>query len=111
MKFTAYEAAGIRPLAEISPLMSCLLAALGVQGLSNPLGRELKKMFRGLEEIFGKAIKRGQESGEISTRFESGVIARGLVNTLNGIRVLEKTGVSVKEMNVIVDMAMASIKV
>ncbi len=29
MKFTAYEAAGIRPLAENSPLMSWLLAALG----------------------------------------------------------------------------------
>ena len=68
-------------------------------------------MFRGLEEILGKAIKKGQENGEITTRFESGVIAQSLVNTLNGIRVLEKTGVSVKEMNVIVDMAMASIKV
>src|SRR5713101_7392754 len=38
MKFTAYEAAGIRPLAENSPLMSWLLAALGVQAFSNLLG-------------------------------------------------------------------------
>jgi len=38
MKFTAYEAAGIRPLADHSPLMSWLLAALGVQTFSNLLG-------------------------------------------------------------------------
>ena len=32
-------------------------------------------------------------------------------STLNGICVLEKTGASVKEMNVIVDMALAQIRV
>ena len=59
-------------------------------------------MFRGLEEILGKAIKIGQESGGI---------AHSLLNTLNGICVLEKTGASVKEMNVIVDMALTQIRV
>src|SRR5260370_24881675 len=38
MKFTAYEAAGIRPLAENTPLMSWLIATLGVQAFSNLLG-------------------------------------------------------------------------
>src|ERR1700680_2702331 len=38
MKFTAYEAQGIRPLAENSPLMNWLLAALGVQAFSNLVG-------------------------------------------------------------------------
>ena len=38
MKFTAYEAQGIRPLAENSPLMKWLLAALGVQAFSNLVG-------------------------------------------------------------------------
>jgi reactive chlorine resistance protein C len=38
MKFTAYEAEGIRPLAENSPLMSWLLAALGIRAFSNLLG-------------------------------------------------------------------------
>ena len=38
MKFTAYEAEGIRPLAENSPLMSWLLAALGIRAYSNLLG-------------------------------------------------------------------------
>jgi TetR/AcrR family transcriptional repressor of nem operon len=91
----------------------CLAANTALElGLTDPeAAREVKKMFRSLEEILGKAIKRGQEIGKITTRFESGVIAQSLLNTLNGIRVLEKTGASVKEMNVIVDMALAAIKV
>ncbi len=38
MKFTVYEAQGIRPLAENSPLMSWLLAVLSTQAFSNLLG-------------------------------------------------------------------------
>jgi uncharacterized membrane protein YkgB len=38
MKFTAYEAAGIQPLVENSPLLSWAYAVLGVQGFSSFLG-------------------------------------------------------------------------
>jgi uncharacterized membrane protein YkgB len=38
MKFTAYEAEGIRPLVANSPLLSWAYAAWGVQGFSNLLG-------------------------------------------------------------------------
>jgi reactive chlorine resistance protein C len=38
LKFTAYEAEGIAPLAMNSPLLSWALAALGKQGLSNAIG-------------------------------------------------------------------------
>lgn len=38
LKFTAYEAEGIAPLAMHSPLLSWALAALGKQGLSNAIG-------------------------------------------------------------------------
>lgn len=38
MKFTAYEAGGIRPFVENSPLMSWTYPLLGVQGMSNLLG-------------------------------------------------------------------------
>jgi Protein of unknown function, DUF417 len=38
MKFTAYEAEGIRPLAENSPLMSWFVAALGIRPFWNLLG-------------------------------------------------------------------------
>jgi uncharacterized membrane protein YkgB len=38
MKFTAYEAEGIRPFVENSPLFAWTYPAFGVQGLSNLLG-------------------------------------------------------------------------
>lgn len=38
MKFTSYEAEGIRPLEANSPLFGWLLAILGTQGISNLLG-------------------------------------------------------------------------
>ncbi len=38
MKFTAYEAEGIKPLVENSPLMSWLYSIFSVQGFSNLLG-------------------------------------------------------------------------
>jgi uncharacterized membrane protein YkgB len=38
LKFTAYEADGIAPLAMNSPLLSWAFAALGKQGLSNAIG-------------------------------------------------------------------------
>lgn len=38
MKFTAYEAAGIQPLVETSPLMSWMYKALSVQATSNVIG-------------------------------------------------------------------------
>ncbi len=38
MKFTAYEAAGIKPLIETSPLMSWMYSVLSVQATSNLIG-------------------------------------------------------------------------
>jgi reactive chlorine resistance protein C len=38
MKFTAYEAAGIKPLVETSPLMSWMFKFLSVQATSNVIG-------------------------------------------------------------------------
>lgn len=38
MKFTAYEAEGIKPLVATSPLMSWLYSVLSLQGVSNLLG-------------------------------------------------------------------------
>lgn len=49
----------------------CLAANTALElGSTDPeAAGKVKKMFRGLEEIFGKAIKKGQKSGEITTRF------------------------------------------
>ena len=90
----------------------CLAANAALElGLRDPeAAKEVKKMFQGFERILSETIKKGQDKGEITARFESGLIAHNLLNTLNGIRVLEKTGPSAKQMNSIVDMALAAIK-
>jgi TetR/AcrR family transcriptional repressor of nem operon len=71
---------------------------------------EVRNMFRGMEKVLGETIKKGQEKGEITTRFQSGLIAQHLLNTLNGIRILERTGASAARLNAIVDMALATIE-
>ena len=90
----------------------CLAANTALElGLRDPeAAKEVKKMFQGFERILSETIKKGQGKGEITSRFESGLIAHNLLNTLNGIRVLEKTGPSAQQMNSIVDMALAAIK-
>jgi reactive chlorine resistance protein C len=73
MKFTAYEAAGIRPLAENSPVMSWLLLALGVQAFSNLLG---------VIEIAAGVLLALRPISAIATVIGSGVAVVTLLTTL-----------------------------
>ena len=73
MKFTAYEAAGIRPLAENSPLMSWLLAALGVQEFSNLLG---------VIEIVAGVLLALRPVSAIATVIGNGIAVATLLTTL-----------------------------
>lgn len=102
----------IRPAKMKNCPEGCLGANTALElGLTDPYAaKQVAKLFRGMEEMLEKAIKKGQESGEISTRFGSAVIAGSLVNTLNGIRILEKSGASLNKLNVTVDAALAMIK-
>jgi TetR/AcrR family transcriptional regulator, transcriptional repressor for nem operon len=80
-------------------------------GLKDPeAAMEVRRMLQGLERVLEGVIKKGQTNGEISTRFDSELIAKNLVNTLNGIRVLERTGASARQLRMIVDMALDAIK-
>jgi TetR/AcrR family transcriptional repressor of nem operon len=45
-----------------------------------------------IEEIFYKAIKKGQESGKVSTQLEARLLARFIFNNYSGIRVLARAG-------------------
>lgn len=73
MKFTAYEAAGIRPLAANSPLMSWLLLALGVQAFSNLLG---------VIEIAAGVLLALRPVSAIATVIGSGIAVATLLTTL-----------------------------
>ncbi|MBS7254469.1 TetR/AcrR family transcriptional regulator [Flavobacterium branchiicola] len=45
-----------------------------------------------MEEVFYKAVKKGQESGQISTKQEARSLARFIFNNYSGIRVLARAG-------------------
>ncbi|MEN2400471.1 TetR/AcrR family transcriptional regulator [Flavobacterium sp. MC2016-06] len=45
-----------------------------------------------MEEVFMKAVKKGQESGQISTKTEARTLARFIFNNYSGIRVLARAG-------------------
>ncbi|TDW48667.1 TetR family transcriptional regulator [Flavobacterium sp. 270] len=45
-----------------------------------------------MEEVFYKAVKKGQEQGHISTKMEARLLARFIFNNYSGIRVLARAG-------------------
>ncbi len=45
-----------------------------------------------MEEVFTKAVKKGQEAGHISKQMDAKVLARFIFNNYSGIRVLARTG-------------------
>ena len=83
-----------------------LKAILGRVQTFHAVTEENRAIF-GVDRILARD---SQINGEISTRFDSELIAKNLVNTLNGIRVLERTGASARQMRMIVDMALDAIK-
>jgi TetR/AcrR family transcriptional repressor of nem operon len=90
----------------------CLMANTALEfGSNDPeVANEVKKMRRVFEKLLAGVIHKGQQRGEITSRFDSEVIAQSLWNTLSGIRILEKTGASKKQIHAIVDMALDAIK-
>ena len=91
----------------------CLMTNTALElGLSDPdVAAELKRTFRTLEEILIAAVKRGQERGEITTRFDSTAIGQSLANTINGLRVLQNTGATGQQLKTVVELALAAIEV
>jgi len=90
----------------------CLMANTALElGVSDPdVAAEVKRLFRGFERILTGAVKKGQERGEITTRFDSATIGQSLANTINGFRILANTGASHQQLRAVGDMALAVIK-
>jgi TetR/AcrR family transcriptional repressor of nem operon len=91
----------------------CLMANTALElGMSDSdVAAELKRMFRAMEEILTAAVKKGQEQGEITTRFDSSAIGQSLANTINGLRILQNTGATSQQVKTVVEMALAAIEV
>jgi len=90
----------------------CLMAntALELGSSDSDVAAEVKRTFRAIEEILTAAVKKGQERGEITTRFDSAAIGQSLANTINGLRILQNTGATSQQAKTVVEMALAAIK-
>jgi TetR/AcrR family transcriptional repressor of nem operon len=64
---------------------------------------------RQLETYFNEAIKKGQDSGEISNEKDSHALAQFILNNIKGIRVTAKSGADKKIFRDIVDVTMSAL--
>jgi TetR/AcrR family transcriptional repressor of nem operon len=69
----------------------------------------IDRLFRRMRDLFAAAIIRGQASGEIPQNHDERAIARQLHCTMQGLRVLARTGPSEQDMTDIVDQALKSL--
>ena len=90
----------------------CLMANTALElGLNDPgVAEELRRMFRGVEKMLATAVKKAQSQGEISKTIDCVAIAQGLANTISGIRILEKTGASNRQVRTVLETALAAIQ-
>jgi TetR/AcrR family transcriptional repressor of nem operon len=63
----------------------------------------ITRMFRRIEDLFAAAVIRGRAAGEIPTTHDERAIARHLLCTVQGLRVLGKTGPAERDMAQIID--------
>jgi TetR/AcrR family transcriptional repressor of nem operon len=66
----------------------------------------IARMFRRMQDLFAAAVIRGQNSGEIPRDHDERAIARLLLCTMQGLRVLGKTGPSESEMTEVIDLTL-----
>jgi TetR/AcrR family transcriptional repressor of nem operon len=83
-----------RRAAEAGGQGGCLITAAAMELV--PQDREVSvliaRMFRRMQDLFAAAVIRGQSQGEIARDHDERAIAQALVCTIQGLRVLAKTG-------------------
>lgn len=101
-----------RPVEPKNCPAGCLMAntALELGPDDREIAEEVKRMFRGIEKLLEAAVQKAQKKGEIGMNLESAAVAQSLANTINGIRILERTGASKQHVKSVVDTALATIR-
>ena len=86
----------------------CLITASAMEMMpaDAEVGALIERMFRRMQDLFAAAVIRGQSSGEISRERDERAVARMLLCTIQGLRVLGKTGPSEQDMSELVDVAL-----
>ena len=89
----------------------CLItsAAMEMMPADEEAGALIKRMFRRMQDLFSAAIIRGQAAGEIPGDYDERALARLLLCTVQGLRVLGKTGPSEAETEEVVDAALRAL--
>lgn len=90
----------------------CLMANTALElGLDDPgVAEEVRIMFREFEKMLGAAVRKAQAQGEVGKNLDSAAIGQNLANTINGIRILEKTGASKQQVQAVVETALVVIR-
>jgi TetR/AcrR family transcriptional regulator, transcriptional repressor for nem operon len=66
----------------------------------------ITRMFRRMEDLFAAAVIRGQSAGEIPVERDERAIARQLLCTVQGLRILGKTGLTETDLSSLIDQTM-----
>jgi TetR/AcrR family transcriptional repressor of nem operon len=69
----------------------------------------ISRMFRRMQDLFAATVIRGQACGEIAGDLDERAIARMLLCTIQGLRVLGKTGPSEQDMTEVVETALRAL--
>jgi len=89
----------------------CLIVAAAMEMMPDDVevSALITRMFRRMQDLFAAAVIRGQSSGEIAADLDERAIARLLLCTIQGLRVLGKTGPSEQDMTEVVEMALRAL--
>lgn len=81
--------------------------ALELADRDSEVAAEMRYMFEKLEDYFTEVIERGQECGEISKHHSSRSMAKFIINSINGLRILEKTQPSEEDIEDLVSLILS----
>lgn len=97
-----------RRAAEGKGRQGCLLTASAMEMVPEDaeVSALITRMFRRMQDLFAATVIRGQASGEIPRDYDERAIARVLLCTIQGLRVLGKTGPSESETAEVVDLTL-----
>lgn len=97
-----------RRAAEARGRQGCLLTASAMELVPEDaeVTALIGRMFRRTQDLFAAAVIRGQMEGEIPRDHDERAIARALLCTIQGLRVLGKTGPTEQETAEVVDLAL-----
>jgi TetR/AcrR family transcriptional regulator, transcriptional repressor for nem operon len=89
----------------------CLITAAAMEMMPGDVevSALITRMFRRIEDLFAAAVIRGQASGEIPRGYDERAIARLLLCTVQGLRVLGKTGPREGDLAQLVDVALRAL--